>query len=107
MLAAEFRRGPARSPHGVPVVLVTLSRRRSQTPPPTPPRFQLDVSKLKAGTRVTLDMTTFTIMRVLPREVDPQVYEMLHEDPGDVSFSSVGGLNDQVRVYSETACCRQ
>jgi len=46
-------------------------------------------------------MTTFTIMRVLPREVDPTVYEMLHEDPGDVSFSSVGGLNEQIRELRE------
>jgi hypothetical protein len=50
---------------------------------------------------VTLDMTTYTIMRALPREVDPTVYEMLHEDPGDVSFSSVGGLNEQIRELRE------
>ena len=63
--------------------------------------MQIDKSKLKTGTRVTLDMTTFTIMRALPREVDPSVYEMLHEDPGDVSFSSVGGLNEQIRELRE------
>ena len=28
-------------------------------------------------------MTTLTIMRCLPREVDPLVYNMSHEDPGD------------------------
>lgn len=54
-----------------------------------------------SGTRVTLDMTTLTIMRALPREVDPNVYTMLHEDPGAVSFSSVGGLNEQVRELRE------
>ena len=37
-----------------------------------------------AGARVTLDMTTLTIMRVLPREVDPLVYNMAAEDPGKV-----------------------
>lgn len=62
---------------------------------------QLDKSKLKTGTRVTLDMTTYTVMRALPREVDPTVYEMLHEDPGNVSFSSVGGLNEQIRELRE------
>jgi 26S proteasome regulatory subunit T4 len=31
---------------------------------------------------VALDMTTLTIMRELPREVDPAVYNMVHEDPG-------------------------
>jgi len=42
---------------------------------------------LKPGTRVTLDMTTLTIMRILPREVDPLVYHMAAEDPGKVSLA--------------------
>jgi ATP-dependent 26S proteasome regulatory subunit len=29
--------------------------------------------QLKQGVRVSLDMTTLTIMRILPREVDPMV----------------------------------
>ena len=62
---------------------------------------QLDKSKLVSGTRVTLDMTTMTVMRQLPREVDPSVYQMLNEDPGAVSFSSVGGLNEQIRELRE------
>ena len=32
-------------------------------------RTKVDKAKLKAGTRVALDMTTLTIMRALPREV--------------------------------------
>lgn len=51
-------------------------------------RRQLDKTKLKSGTRVALDMTTLTIMRYLPREVDPLVYNMSHEDPGDVTYSA-------------------
>ena len=39
-------------------------------------RRQLDKAKLRPGTRVALDMTTLTIMRYLPREVDPLVYNM-------------------------------
>ena len=46
----------------------------------------------QAGTRVALDMTTLTIMRYLPREVDPLVYNMTHEDPGNVTYSSIGGI---------------
>jgi ATP-dependent 26S proteasome regulatory subunit len=67
----------------------------------------VDKTKLVAGTRVVrnrnvmgvadqyggstltiavslqaLDMTTLTIMRILPREVDPMVFNMLSEDPG-------------------------
>ncbi|XP_003740763.1 26S proteasome regulatory subunit 10B [Galendromus occidentalis] len=64
-------------------------------------RRQLNKEKLKAGTRVALDMTTLTIMRYLPREVDPLVYNMSHEDPGDVTYSSIGGLQDQIRELRE------
>merc|ERR1711909_214100 len=64
-------------------------------------RRQLDKSKLKPGTRVALDMTTLTIMRYLPREVDPLVYNMSHEDPGDVTYSAIGGLSEQIRELRE------
>merc|ERR1712153_50529 len=39
--------------------------------------------------------------RHLPREVDPLVYNMSHEDPGDVQYSSVGGLGEQIRELRE------
>lgn len=56
---------------------------------------------MKQGTRVALDMTTLTIMRMLPREVDPLVYNMSLEDPGQVSFGGIGGLNEQIRELRE------
>merc|ERR1712000_276590 len=64
-------------------------------------RSKLDKAKLKQGVRVALDMTTLTIMRMLPREVDPLVYNMSLEDPGQVSFAGIGGLNDQIRELRE------
>jgi len=64
-------------------------------------RNKIDKAKLTQGTRVALDMTTLTIMRALPREVDPTVYHMMNEDPGDVTYSSVGGLNEQIRELRE------
>jgi len=64
-------------------------------------RNRVDKSKLTAGTRVALDMTTLTIMRALPREVDPVVFHMLAEDPGNVDYSSIGGLNEQIRELRE------
>lgn len=64
-------------------------------------RSKVDKMKLKQGTRVALDMTTLTIMRMLPREVDPLVYNMSLEDPGQVSFAGIGGLNDQIRELRE------
>jgi len=65
-------------------------------------RTRLDQAKLKPGTRVSLDMTTLTIMRVLPREVDPTVFHMQSdEEETKVSFSEIGGLTEQVRELRE------
>ena len=46
-------------------------------------------------------MTTLTIMRILPREVDPLVYKMSLEEPGGASFAGIGGLSEQVRELRE------
>lgn len=63
---------------------------------------------------MALDMTTLTIMRLLPREVDPLVYNMTNYKPGDLSFAGIGGLNEQIRelrevrhriVLSINSCC--
>ncbi len=65
-------------------------------------RTKLRHDKLVPGTRVALDMTTLTIMRVLPREVDPTVFHMQSsEEDGGVSFSDIGGLNEQIRELRE------
>ncbi|KAJ7090186.1 26S proteasome regulatory complex ATPase RPT4 [Mycena belliarum] len=64
-------------------------------------RPTLPLAKLKSGTRVALDMTTLTIVRILPREVDPMVYKMSLEDPGGASFAGIGGLGEQVRELRE------
>lgn len=64
-------------------------------------RRSINKEELKQGTRVSLDMTTLTIMRQLPREVDPLVYKMSHEDPGNISYSDVGGLAEQIRELRE------
>mmetsp|Transcript_7733 Transcript_7733/g.15550 ORF Transcript_7733/g.15550 Transcript_7733/m.15550 type:complete len:422 (+) Transcript_7733:44-1309(+) len=64
-------------------------------------RSQVDKSKLVANTRVALDVTTLTIMRILPREVDPVVFNMTQEDPGNVDYSNIGGLSEQIRGLRE------
>jgi 26S proteasome regulatory subunit T4 len=64
-------------------------------------RNRVNRSKLTPGARVALDMTTLTIMRILPREVDPVVFNMLAEDPGDVKYDAIGGLNEQIRELRE------
>ena len=40
-------------------------------------------------------------MRMLPREVDPMVYNMSLEDPGQINFAGIGGLNEQIRELRE------
>uniref|UniRef100_A0A7S2P0D1 AAA+ ATPase domain-containing protein n=1 Tax=Leptocylindrus danicus TaxID=163516 RepID=A0A7S2P0D1_9STRA len=64
-------------------------------------RSRLNHDKLKPGTRVALDMTTLTIMRILPREVDPTVFHMSEGNEEKVSFSDIGGLTEQVRELRE------
>ena len=76
-------------------------------------RNKVNKDKLKQGARVgifprrinllivALDMTTLTIMRMLPREVDPMVFNMSLEDPGQISFSGIGGLSEQIRELRE------
>ena len=65
-------------------------------------KVKIDRSRLVVGARVALDQTTLTIMQVLPREVDPLVFNMMNEDPGKVDFSDIGGLGDQLRILRET-----
>ncbi|XP_068149028.1 26S proteasome regulatory subunit 10B-like [Drosophila tropicalis] len=64
-------------------------------------RQQINKSRVKPGTRVALDITSLTIMRCLPREVDPLVYTMSHEKPGNVNYAEIGGLAEQIRELRE------
>mmetsp|Transcript_23221 Transcript_23221/g.50294 ORF Transcript_23221/g.50294 Transcript_23221/m.50294 type:complete len:406 (-) Transcript_23221:1187-2404(-) len=68
-------------------------------------RSRLNHEKLKPGVRVALDMTTLTIMRILPREVDPTVFHMQSSEDDEgakkISFSDIGGLNEQIRELRE------
>ena len=62
----------------------------------------IDPAKLKIGARVALDITTLTIVKVLPREVDPQVYTMQATDSDKpVAFQEIGGLQEQMRALRE------
>lgn len=64
-------------------------------------RNSIKKENLKQGVRVALDMTTLTIMRILPREVDPLVYNMTTFEPGELTFGGIGGLNEQIRELRE------
>lgn len=54
-----------------------------------------------AGDGHVLSMCFLFSQRYLPREVDPLVYNMSHEDPGSVSYSEIGGLSEQIRELRE------
>ena len=67
-------------------------------------RKKIEKTKLKPGTRVALDMTTLTIMRILPREVDPSVFNMIESKDVKIDkteFAEIGGLNEQIRELRE------
>ena len=38
---------------------------------------------------------------MLPREVDPLVHNMSTESPGDIKYSEIGGLAEQIRELRE------
>jgi len=65
-------------------------------------RTKLDKNKLVTGARISIEVNSYTIMRILPREVDASVYKMLSEDPGKVDYTSIGGLGEQLREIRET-----
>lgn len=62
-------------------------------------------SQLTFGARVALDLTTFTIVKILPREVNSKIYNMQFSNTDkatdQVSFQEVGGLQEQMRQMRE------
>lgn len=57
------------------------------------------IQVVKAGIVVVL---AYALSFDCTLQVDPVVYNMLHEDPGNVSYSAVGGLSDQIRELRES-----
>lgn len=64
-------------------------------------RTKLDKERLVNGCRVALDIATHTIMHALPREIDPSVHHMSTEKPGNVKYTDIGGLGDQLNEIRE------
>ncbi|MFX1256441.1 MAG: proteasome-activating nucleotidase [Promethearchaeota archaeon] len=75
----------------------------------TGPSFVVNASrkvkneKLDPGMRVALNQRTFAIMEILPTKLDPFVkgMEVIDSIP-DISYSDVGGLDDQMQEVRET-----
>ncbi|VWU51493.1 26S protease regulatory subunit 10B, putative [Hepatocystis sp. ex Piliocolobus tephrosceles] len=70
-------------------------------------KTKINKSKLTIGTRVSLDMTTLTVMKILPSEVDPLVFNMISDidksenSKNKVEYSQIGGLREQIRQMRE------
>lgn len=71
------------------------------------PQFVVSVSQfvkpeyLKPGVRVALNQRTLGIVEVLPSKKDPLVLGMEIEEAPRVSYSDIGGLEDQIREVRE------
>jgi len=56
---------------------------------------------IKQNTRVSLDSSTLTIMKLLLNRTDPVIDAMLNEDPGIVNYKDIGGLEKQLQQLKE------
>lgn len=62
----------------------------------------IDSSELVAGARVSLNYQTLAVIGVLPSSRDPLVHGMEVIDSPNVSYSDIGGLDEQIREVRET-----
>jgi proteasome regulatory subunit len=89
------------------VLLETLEDGRAIVRSSAGPQFVVGVSKfikeddLKPGVRVALNQRTFTLVEILPSKKDPLVLGMEVEEAPEVTYSDVGGLDEQIREIKE------
>lgn len=95
-----------------PLVLATiteiLDNNRLAVKSSTGPHFLINYSKfldsklLVPGSRVALNQQTFGVVDVLPSEKDHNVNNMEVEEKPDISYDTIGGLDDQILEVKET-----
>ncbi|MDR2831133.1 MAG: proteasome-activating nucleotidase [Methanobrevibacter sp.] len=95
-----------------PLVLATitevLDNNRLAVKSSTGPHFLINHSKfldselLVPGSRVALNQQTFGVVEVLPSEKDPIVNSMEVEEKPNISYETIGGLNEQIVEIKET-----
>lgn len=61
----------------------------------------VDMSALKAGTRVAVKADSYALVKVLPSKVDPLVSLMMVEKVPDSTYDMIGGLDNQIREIKE------
>ncbi len=106
-LRAEFER--MRAPPLVAATLIDmLEDGRAIVRSTAGPHFVVTSSQfikpddLKPGVRVALNQRTLSIVEILPSKKDPLVLGMEIDEAPDVSYSDVGGLEEQTREIRET-----
>jgi proteasome regulatory subunit len=62
----------------------------------------VEPADLISGARVAMNQQSFAVIDVLPWEKDPAVVTMEVEEAPTVSYSDIGGLEDQVQEIKET-----
>jgi proteasome regulatory subunit len=59
-------------------------------------------SKLESGAKVALNQRTLAVVDVLPISIDPFVQAMNVEESPDVTYTDIGGLEEQIAEIRET-----
>ncbi|MDR3291323.1 MAG: proteasome-activating nucleotidase [Methanobrevibacter sp.] len=95
-----------------PLVLATiteiLDNNRLAVKSSTGPHFLINYSKfldsklLAPGSRVALNQQTFGVVDVLPSEKDHNVNNMEVEEKPNISYDTIGGLDEQILEVKET-----
>jgi proteasome regulatory subunit len=66
------------------------------------PINSFDKKLLEPGCRVALNQQTFSIVDILPSEKDPSVTGMEIDEKPEVSYATIGGLEEQIVEVKET-----
>lgn len=61
----------------------------------------VDVTQLKAGTRVALKSDSYRLFKILPSKVDALVSLMMLEKVPDATYEMIGGLENQIKEIKE------
>jgi proteasome regulatory subunit len=95
-----------------PLVLANITEvlddKRMTVKSSTGPQFLINYSKfldeklLVPGSRVALNQQTFGVVELLPSEKDAGVNGMEVDEKPDISYDTIGGLDEQVRDIKET-----
>ena len=88
-------------------IIKKISPNRYILKAPTGTRYIVSVQNavrkdgIRQNTRVALDSSTLTIMKLLVNKTDPIIDTMLNENPGNVRHRDIGGLEKQLQQLKE------